>query len=49
VVFTDVTLTAIAEQEPASADALLEIPGIGPKKLEAYEDVLLTLVARFTT
>jgi DNA helicase-2/ATP-dependent DNA helicase PcrA len=46
VVFTDVTLTAIAEQEPTDADALLEIPGVGPKKLDAYGDDLLALVAR---
>jgi DNA helicase-2/ATP-dependent DNA helicase PcrA len=41
VVFTDVTLIAIAEQAPADTDALAEIPGIGPMKLQSYgEDVL---------
>ena len=44
VVFTDVTLVAIAEQQPTDEDALLEIPGIGPKKLEAYGETILSLV-----
>jgi DNA helicase-2/ATP-dependent DNA helicase PcrA len=48
VVFTDATLMAIAEQEPADADALLEIPGIGPKKLDAYGQTLLDLVDEHT-
>jgi DNA helicase-2/ATP-dependent DNA helicase PcrA len=46
VVFTDVTLTAIAEQEPRDSGALLEIPGIGPKKLDAYGDELLAMIER---
>lgn len=44
VVFTDVTLIAIAEQSPADADALAEIPGIGPMKLQSYGDDVLDLV-----
>lgn len=44
VVFTDVTLLAIAEQQPSTSEALVEIPGIGPKKLDAYGEALLTLV-----
>jgi DNA helicase-2/ATP-dependent DNA helicase PcrA len=44
VVFTDVTLIAIAEQSPADADALAEIPGIGPMKLQAYGEDVLGLV-----
>ena len=44
VVFTDVTLLAIAEQRPADLDALAEIPGIGPVKLEAYGEQVLALV-----
>ena len=46
IVFTDVTLTAIAEQRPDGLEALAEIPGIGPKKLEAYGDAVLALVDR---
>jgi DNA helicase-2/ATP-dependent DNA helicase PcrA len=48
VVFTDVTLTAVAEQLPADADALARIPGIGPKKLDAYGDAVLSLVRDHT-
>lgn len=44
IVFTDVTLTAIAEQLPSDAAGLAEIPGIGPRKLEAYGDAVLGLV-----
>lgn len=44
VVFTDATLAAIAERKPASAEALLEIPGIGPAKLDAYGSAVLRLV-----
>jgi DNA helicase-2/ATP-dependent DNA helicase PcrA len=44
IVFTDVTLTAIAEQRPAGPEALAEIPGIGPMKLAAYGDAVLALV-----
>ncbi|MEI6363731.1 MAG: ATP-dependent DNA helicase UvrD2 [Actinomycetes bacterium] len=46
VVFTDVTLVAIAEQQPTDDDALMEIPGIGPKKLDAYGPSVLDLVSR---
>jgi DNA helicase-2/ATP-dependent DNA helicase PcrA len=44
VVFTDNTLMAIAEQMPADADALAEIPGIGPMKLQSYGDDVLGFV-----
>jgi ATP-dependent DNA helicase RecQ len=44
VVFSDATLTRIAEERPASDQALLGISGIGPKKLELYGSLLLDLV-----
>jgi superfamily II DNA helicase RecQ len=44
VVFNDATLLRIAERRPASDDALLEIPGIGPAKLKLYGQVLLDVV-----
>jgi len=44
VVFTDATLIAIAEQLPRDREQLSAIPGIGPAKLEAYADELLTMV-----
>ncbi|WP_035812207.1 ATP-dependent DNA helicase UvrD2 [Jiangella gansuensis] len=41
VVFTDATLTAIAEARPGDTTALAAIPGVGSTKLERYgEDVL---------
>jgi DNA helicase-2/ATP-dependent DNA helicase PcrA len=45
VVFTDATLTAIAEAKPASLEELAALAGVGPSKLERYgEDVLRVLV-----
>ena len=46
VVFTDATLIAIAEQLPEDIGALGSIPGVGPMKLEAYGDAVLSLVAQ---
>jgi DNA helicase-2/ATP-dependent DNA helicase PcrA len=45
VVFTDATLTAIAEQRPADNAALVRIPGIGARKLDRYGPAVLALVA----
>jgi DNA helicase-2/ATP-dependent DNA helicase PcrA len=45
VVFTDLTLQAIAEVRPGSAEALLSINGIGASKREKYGDAVLALVA----
>ncbi|HEY7223540.1 MAG TPA: ATP-dependent DNA helicase UvrD2 [Micromonosporaceae bacterium] len=45
VVFTDVTLTALAERRPASPDELATIAGIGPHKLARYGEAVLKLVA----
>jgi DNA helicase-2/ATP-dependent DNA helicase PcrA len=44
VVFTDATLTAIAEQRPADRAALVGIPGIGARKLDRYGAAVLALV-----
>ncbi|WP_062443118.1 ATP-dependent DNA helicase UvrD2 [Herbidospora daliensis] len=46
VVFTDVTLQAIAERVPATEEALLSIAGIGRVKLERYGQAVLSLVRR---
>ena len=44
VVFTDATLTAIAEAEPSDQGALSTISGVGVRKLEQYgADVLAIL------
>ncbi|WP_280342856.1 ATP-dependent DNA helicase UvrD2 [Nocardia neocaledoniensis] len=45
VVFTDTTLTAIAEQLPADDAALGAIAGIGQKKIEQYGADVLAIVA----
>jgi DNA helicase-2/ATP-dependent DNA helicase PcrA len=46
VVFTDATLTAIAEKRPANQSELAMVSGVGARKLERYgEDVLAILAA----
>jgi DNA helicase-2/ATP-dependent DNA helicase PcrA len=44
VVFTDATLTAIAEQAPTSQGQLAAIRGVGARKLELYAADVLTIV-----
>jgi DNA helicase-2/ATP-dependent DNA helicase PcrA len=44
VVFTDATLTALAERQPVSVAALIDIAGIGPRKLGMYGEAVLALV-----
>ena len=41
VVFTDATLTAIAETVPVDHSALQQISGVGARKLELYGDEVL--------
>jgi DNA helicase-2/ATP-dependent DNA helicase PcrA len=45
VVFTDATLTAIAEQRPMDTAALVSIAGIGASKLEKFGSEVLALLA----
>jgi DNA helicase-2/ATP-dependent DNA helicase PcrA len=45
VVFTDTTLTAIAEQRPGDDGALVSIPGIGAAKLRRYGEQVLAVCA----
>lgn len=45
VIFTDATLQAVAEQVPAHASALAQIPGVGAAKLERYGAAVLDLCA----
>jgi DNA helicase-2/ATP-dependent DNA helicase PcrA len=44
-VFTDATLTAIAETRPGDTDALVTIPGIGRVKLDKYAEAVLRICA----
>ncbi|GFJ91412.1 hypothetical protein Prum_050540 [Phytohabitans rumicis] len=48
VVFTDATLTALAERQPTRPDELLAIAGIGPRKLGLYGDAVIALVGGAT-
>lgn len=45
VVFTDATLTAIAERRPATSGALADVSGVGPRKLAAYGPAVLSVLA----
>ena len=44
VVFPDKTLIALAAMRPADEEALLAVPGIGPKKAEEFGEALLELI-----
>jgi DNA helicase-2/ATP-dependent DNA helicase PcrA len=44
VVFTDATLIAIAERRPSSVPQLVDIAGIGPRKLGLYGEAVIALV-----
>jgi DNA helicase-2/ATP-dependent DNA helicase PcrA len=44
VVFTDATLTALAERRPEAIAALVDIAGIGPRKLGLYGEAVIALV-----
>jgi DNA helicase-2/ATP-dependent DNA helicase PcrA len=46
VVFTDATLEALAFAKPADARAMLQINGVGAKKLQLYGDQVLRVIAR---
>ncbi|MDB4981051.1 MAG: ATP-dependent helicase, RecQ family, partial [Myxococcales bacterium] len=46
IIFSDATLVRMAETRPRSETELLEIPGVGPKKLEQYGEQFLTLLRR---
>jgi DNA helicase-2/ATP-dependent DNA helicase PcrA len=45
VVFTDATLTALAERRPGRSEELAGIAGIGPRKLGLYGDAVLALIS----
>lgn len=49
VVFTDATLTAIAETVPADPEALAQISGVGERKLGLYGDQVLAVLRRSAT
>jgi ATP-dependent DNA helicase RecQ len=45
VIFNNNTLKALAQLRPTDADELVGVPGIGAKKLEAYGDEVLRVIA----
>jgi DNA helicase-2/ATP-dependent DNA helicase PcrA len=48
VVFTDATLTAIAESRPESLEQLAKLAGVGPSKLEKYGEAVLAVLVEST-
>ena len=44
VIFTDATLVALAEQMPSDEESLMEIPGIGPSKIDQYGEAVLSVL-----
>jgi DNA helicase-2/ATP-dependent DNA helicase PcrA len=44
VVFTDATLTAIAERTPGSLEELAQISGVGARKLDRYGPSVLAVL-----
>jgi ATP-dependent DNA helicase RecQ len=44
VVFSDATLADVARVRPVTEDALLDVKGVGPKKLEEFGAALLEVV-----
>jgi ATP-dependent DNA helicase RecQ len=44
IVFNDNTLRAMAERLPMTATELLDVPGVGPAKLERYGDAFLEVI-----
>ncbi len=49
VVFTDATLTAIAEARPDSLEQLSTLAGVGPSKLEKYGEAVLAVLVESTS
>jgi len=47
VIFTDATLTAIAEKRPASPGELARISGVGARKLELHGAQVLAILVEF--
>ena len=46
VIFNDATLSEMASRRPTTETALMEISGVGPKKLSLYGDAFLDLLRR---
>ena len=44
IIFSDTSLIAISNSKPKTLDELLEIRGVGNKKIEAYGKELLNII-----
>lgn len=49
VVFTDATLLAIAQRMPASPEELIQVPGVGPVKIEQFGEDVLAITANYAS
>ena len=49
VVFTDATLLAIAQRMPASPAELIQVPGVGPMKIEQFGEDVLAITANYAS
>lgn len=48
VIFTDATLKAIAQRQPTSDQELVQVPGIGPVKVEEFGEDVLAIVTNYS-
>lgn len=48
VILHDKTIAALSAAKPRSTDALLEVNGLGPAKVEKYGDAILSVIAQST-
>ena len=46
VILHDKTIAALSAAKPRSADALLEVNGLGPAKVEKYGEAILSVIAQ---
>ena len=44
VVFNDATLRGLAATKPATPEAMLRVPGVGPAKVERYGEAFLAAI-----
>lgn len=47
IIFSDTSLIAISNSKPKTLDELLEIRGVGTKKIESYGDDILKIIEKF--
>lgn len=45
IIFSDATLTSISNMKPKNLEELMEIRGVGEKKIKAYGNEILKLIS----